>query len=58
MFAVQDSLFWVSFIAAITLAAAMIPDDGRAPGLVVVGAGFYLLGLAANAVLGRRRQLG
>ncbi|BBY85883.1 MFS transporter [Mycolicibacterium tokaiense] len=58
MFAVQDSLFWVSFIAAIALAAAVIPDDGHSSGLVVAGAGFYLLGLAANAVLGRRGQLG
>jgi MFS family permease len=54
MFAVQDSLFWVTFIAAITLAAAVIPDDGHAPALVVTGSAFYLLGLAAHAVIGRR----
>lgn len=59
MFAVQDSLFWVSFIAAITLAAALIPDDGHSPGLVIAGSAFYLLGLAAHAYLGRRaRPLG
>jgi MFS family permease len=54
MFAVQDSLFWVTFIAAITLAAAVIPDDGHAPALVITGSAFYLLGLAAHAVIGRR----
>ncbi|CAN5489451.1 MFS transporter [soil metagenome] len=54
MFAVQDSLFWVSFLAAITLAAAVIPEDGHAPGLVIVGSAFYLLGLAAHAFIGRR----
>lgn len=53
MFAVQDSLFWVSFLAAITLAAAVIPDDGYAPGLVITGSAFYLLGLAAHAFIGR-----
>lgn len=53
MFAVQDSLFWVSFLAAITLAAAVIPDDGYAPGLVITGSAFYLLGLAAHAFVGR-----
>ena len=54
MFAVQDSLFWVSFLAAITLAAAVIPDDGHAPGLVITGSAFYLLGLSAHALIGRR----
>ncbi|CAN5402619.1 MFS transporter [soil metagenome] len=53
MFAVQDSLFWVSFLAAITLAAAVIPDDGYAPGLVITGSAFYLLGFAAHAFIGR-----
>jgi len=53
MFAVQDSLFWVSFIAAIALAAAVIPDNGYAPGLVITGSAFYLLGLAAHAFIGR-----
>ncbi|MET0899357.1 MAG: MFS transporter [Mycobacterium sp.] len=54
MFAVQDSLFWVSFLAAITLAAALIPDDGQSPGLVIAGSACYLCGLAAHAFIGRR----
>lgn len=44
----------MSFLAAITLAAAVIPEDGHAPGLVIVGSAFYLLGLAAHAFIGRR----
>jgi MFS family permease len=56
VFAVQDSLFWVSFIAATTFAAAIIPEDGHAPGLVVVGSVVYLAGLAAHAFIGRHGQ--
>lgn len=53
VFAVQDSLFWVAFIAAIAGAAAMMPAGGHAPGLVLAGTGLYLLGLAAHATIGR-----
>ena len=31
VFTVQDSLFWMSFIVAMALAAAVIPADGREP---------------------------
>lgn len=54
VFAVQDSLFWVSFIAAITAVAFVIPDDGRAPALVLAGTAIYLAGLTVHAVVGRR----
>ncbi|AEV72409.1 Major Facilitator Superfamily transporter [Mycolicibacterium rhodesiae NBB3] len=56
VFAVQDSLFWITFILAITMSALVIPVDGQQPGLVLVGSGVYLLGLAAHATLGRRRR--
>ncbi|MCG5434127.1 MFS transporter [Mycobacterium sp. MYCO198283] len=56
VFAVQDSLFWVTFIAAIAAAAAVIPADGRAPGLAVAGVVAYLAGLATHAVVGRRSE--
>ena len=56
VFAVQDSLFWITFILAITLSALVIPDNGHQPGLVVAGSGVYLLGLAAHAALGRRKR--
>ncbi|MCV7377968.1 MFS transporter [Mycobacterium alsense] len=56
VFAVQDALFWVAFIASITVAATLIPDDGRAPVFVLFGSVLYLVGLAVHAVLGRRGQ--
>jgi len=54
VFTVQDSLFWVTFVAAIAGAAAVIPADGRSVPLVLVGSVLYLVGLAAHAALGRR----
>lgn len=56
VFAVQDSLFWVSFIAATTASAAVIPADGHAPVLALAGSAVYLAGLAAHSALGRPRQ--
>lgn len=54
VFAVQDAVFWMSFIAAITAAAAVIPPDGRSPLLVVAGSMVYLAGLGAHAAIGRQ----
>ncbi len=53
VFAVQDALFWVAFIVAITVSAALIPDDGRAPAFVLFGSVLYLVGLAVHSVVGR-----
>jgi MFS family permease len=54
VFAVQDALFWMSFIVAIALAATVIPADGHEPALVVAGSVVYLAGLAVHASVGRR----
>ena len=56
VFAVQDSLFWLSFIAATTFSAAMLPADGHAPVLALGGSLIYLAGLGLHALVGRRRQ--
>ncbi len=56
VFAIQDALFWMAFIAATTAAAAVIPADGHSPGLALAGAAVYLAGFAAHARLGRRRM--
>jgi hypothetical protein len=56
VFAVQDALFWVAFIVSITVAATLIPDDGRAPGFVLFGSVLYVIGLAVHSFLGRRGQ--
>ncbi|HXO57662.1 MAG TPA: MFS transporter, partial [Mycobacterium sp.] len=53
VFAVQDSLFWVAFIAAITAAAIVIPSNGHSPVLIAAGAAVYLCGLAVHSVVGR-----
>jgi hypothetical protein len=54
VFALQDSVFWMSFIIAVSAAAAVIPPDGRSAALVVAGSLVYLTGLAVHAGLGRR----
>jgi hypothetical protein len=54
VFAVQDALFWMSFILAMALAATVIPPDGHEPALALAGAGVYLAGLAVHAAVGRR----
>ncbi len=57
VFAVQDSLFWLAFIGAITAAATVIPPDGHFPALILAGTGIYLCGLAAHSIVERRGQL-
>lgn len=56
MFAVQDALFWMSFIVALTAAALVIPADGHSAGLVVAGSVVYLAGLAAHTTIARRAK--
>jgi hypothetical protein len=56
VFAVQDALFWMSFIVALAFAAMVIPPDGRSPGLVLAGSAVYLAGLAVHASVARRGQ--
>ncbi len=56
VFTVQDALFWIAFIIAVTAAAAVMPPGGHQPALALAGAGVYLLGLAAHAALGRRTR--
>lgn len=51
VFTVQDALFWISFVAAIAVAAAVIPADGHSPGLVAAGAVAYLIGLGLHAAV-------
>ena len=56
VFTVQDSLFWISFIGAIAVAAAVIPSDGHAPGLIIAAASAYAVGLVLAATIGRGAQ--
>ena len=54
VFAVQDSMFWLSFVFATAVTASMIPADGHAPTLALSGAGIYLAGLVVHTAVGRR----
>ena len=54
VFAVQDALFWLSFVGATAVTAALIPADGHSPALALAGAGVYLAGLVLHTVVGRR----
>ncbi|WP_108921351.1 MFS transporter [Mycobacterium montefiorense] len=56
VFAVQDALFWVSFVVSITVAAILIPANGHAPMFVIFGSALYLVGLVVHSLLGRRGQ--
>ncbi|MFC9786731.1 MFS transporter [Rhodococcus sp. NPDC127528] len=55
VFALQDTVFNVAFIAAIAAAATVIAPDGRSLGLVLAGAGVYALGLAGVGANSLRR---
>jgi len=54
VFTVQDALFWIAFIVAITLAASVIPADGHKPALALAGVAVYIAGLGAHAAIGKR----
>ncbi len=56
VFAVQDALYWVAFIVAITVAATLIPADGHAPAFALFGSVLYLSGLVIHSIVGRRGQ--
>ncbi len=48
VFALYDAMFNVGYVAAVAFAAALVPADGRAPGLLVLAGGLYLLALAGQ----------
>lgn len=51
VFSVQDAVFNIAYVGAVTVAALAIPDDGRAVGLVVLGVVLYLLGMLVVRLL-------
>ncbi|ONI82160.1 MFS transporter [Saccharothrix sp. ALI-22-I] len=54
VFALYDTLFNVTQVAAVTVAAATVPLDGRSPGLVIAATVAYLLGLVGYLLLVKR----
>jgi MFS family permease len=54
VFALQDTVFNLAFLAALAGAATVVAPDGNSPALVYVGAAAYALGLVAVAANTRR----
>lgn len=56
VFALQDTVFNITFVLAIALTALVIPTDGRSLGVVLAGAGVYAMGIVAIALNSRRAR--
>ncbi|GAA1340178.1 MFS transporter [Saccharothrix algeriensis] len=54
VFALYDTLFNATQVAAVTTAAAVVPLDGRSPGLIITASAAYLVGIAAYLLLAPR----
>ncbi|HEU5473110.1 MAG TPA: MFS transporter [Actinophytocola sp.] len=54
VFALYDTLFNITQVAGVALAAAVVPMNGRSATLIVVAAGLYLAGLAGFQLVSRR----
>ncbi len=57
VFALQDTVFNITFVLAIAVTALVIPIDGRSLGVVLAGAVVYGLGIGAVAANSRRRTV-
>jgi MFS family permease len=56
VFALYDTLFNITTVVAIALAATVIPSNGRSPGLVIVTSVVYLLGVGGYLLAVRRER--
>ncbi|MFJ7211128.1 MFS transporter [Amycolatopsis sp. NPDC098790] len=56
VFALYDTLFNITQVAAVSLGALVVPDDGRSPGLLIAATVCYLVG-GAGYLLARRRAI-
>ncbi|MFC3963751.1 hypothetical protein [Nocardia jiangsuensis] len=56
VFALQDTVFNITFVLALAATAAVVPADGRSLPVVLAGAGCYLAGIAAVLLTGRRAR--
>jgi hypothetical protein len=55
VFALYDTLFNITQVGAVALAALVVPEDGRAPELIIVATVLYLLGLIGFVAVSRHR---
>ncbi|GAC66806.1 MFS transporter [Gordonia soli] len=51
VFSVQDAVFNIAYVGAVTIAAFTIPADGESAGLIVLGTVIYLLGILTVRLL-------
>lgn len=56
VFALQDTVFNITFVLAIAATALVIPADGRSLAVVLTGAGVYALGIVAVGLNSRRAR--
>ncbi|MFI6300736.1 MFS transporter [Amycolatopsis thailandensis] len=56
VFALYDTLFNITQVAAVSLAATVIPDDGVSPGLLIAATVLYLAGAAGHLLAVRKRR--
>ncbi|MEJ2869979.1 MFS transporter [Actinomycetospora sp. OC33-EN08] len=54
VFALSDTVFNVTYVSAVAVAALLCPPDGRSVALVVIAAGLYVLGLVVHEIALRR----
>ncbi|MER6664739.1 MFS transporter [Amycolatopsis japonica] len=57
VFALYDTLFNITQVIAVSLAATVIPADGRSPGLLVTATVLYLAGAAGHLLAVRKHQI-
>ncbi|MFF0634009.1 hypothetical protein ACFYTS_16060 [Nocardia sp. NPDC004151] len=55
VFALQDTIFNITFVLALAGTALLIPADGRSPAVVVAAAAVYACGIVAIGANSRRR---
>ncbi|MFL6143895.1 MAG: MFS transporter [Labedaea sp.] len=54
VFALYDTLFNITQVVAVAIAAAVVPMHGRSPVMILVATALYLLGLAGFVLVSRR----
>ncbi|WP_330184162.1 MFS transporter [Nocardia sp. NBC_01503] len=58
VFALQDTVFNITYVGALAGTALWIPADGRSPAVVIAAAGVYCAGIAAIALISARSKPG
>jgi hypothetical protein len=56
VFALYDTLFNITQVVAIAIAATVVPISGRAPGVVLAATALYLIGMAGFLAINRRTE--